>query len=177
MKTGLIFQDANGSPASNHDDVHGPLAQEPISVVDGAGALPILGRMPGAVRAAGIALCAPCDEDLAQEEPRFELWVVDEDGHPAQRLGRFAESDVVAEWRRIAAASGLVLMVMDGEGTLTTAQPQIGRLRLGAVRIRRGHGLLAGRRPRFLVRRKTARLGARPQVHRNERVIAGGGEA
>ncbi len=177
MMTGLIFRDANEASDSHHEDIRSDDAGTSISVVEGAGALPILGRMPGAVRAAGIALCAPCDEDLAQEEPSFELWVVDEEGRPALRLGRFGECDVVAEWRRIAAASGLVLMVMDAEGTLTTAQPQIGRLRLGAVRIRRGHGLLAGRRPRFLVRRKTARLGARPQVHRNERVIASRPEA
>ena len=88
-------------------------------------------------------------------------------------LGHYAEEDVIAEWRRLGAASGLPLMIQHGDGQLECPYPQIGPLALGEIRIRRRHGLLAGRRPRFLVRRKTARLPLRPAIHR-EREIAGG---
>jgi hypothetical protein len=59
------------------------------------------------------------------------------------------------------------------DGDVSQPFQQIGRLQLGPVRIRRGKAVLSGRRPRFLVRRKTARLPRRPLVYR-EREIAGG---
>jgi hypothetical protein len=47
-------------------------------------------------------------------------------------------------------------------------------VQLGQIRIRRRHGVLNGRRPRFLTRRKTGRLPVRPAVHREREIIAGG---
>jgi hypothetical protein len=173
MKTGLIFREAGRDVAIEQAECRVTERPGPLPRADITSALPILGRLPGAVRAAGLALCAARDDDAAQDEGRFELWVIDAEGRPALCVGHHPESEVVAAWRSLAAASGLTLMVMDAEGVLTTAQAQIGRLRLGALHMRRGHGLLTGRRPRFLVRRKPARLGARPRVHRGERVIIG----
>ena len=120
-------------------------------------------------RPAGVVLrfhaAAPDGEDA------FEISLVDEAGGGLMSLGRYAEADVVAVWRGVAAASGLCPMTVDDSGALHRPFPQIGRLRLGAIRIRRGHGLLGGRRPRFLTRRKTARLPRSPVVHREREII------
>jgi hypothetical protein len=45
-------------------------------------------------------------------------------------------------------------------------------MHLGPIRIRRQDGLLNGRRPRFLVQRKTTRLPQRPLVHREREMFA-----
>jgi len=53
---------------------------------------------------------------------------------------------------------------------VTEPYPQLGRVALGAVRIRRRHGLLNGRRPRFLTRRKTGRLAELPVIVAGDRM-------
>jgi len=97
---------------------------------------------------------------------RFHLIVLDHGNAPLLVLGPYDEEDVVAEWRKLAGASGLVLKVQLPNGAILTPYPQIGRVLLGSTRQRRRHGLLNHRRPRFLTRRKTARFPLRPQVHR-----------
>jgi hypothetical protein len=67
----------------------------------------------------------------------------------------------------------LPLTIQGRDGELHQPVEQIGLVQVGPVRIRRGKAVLAGRRPRFLVRRKPARLPRRPLVYR-EREIAGG---
>lgn len=122
-----------------------------------------------ATRPAGIALRL----DPAQPDgTAFDIVVVDPEGRALLPLGPFPEEDVVAIWRSLGASSGLPLMVLSADGVLRKPYPQIGRVQLGAIRIRRRHGLLNDRRPRFLVRRKTGRLPLRPRVHQ-EREIAG----
>ena len=110
---------------------------------------------------------------LDQASDCFRLVLLDENNAPLLVLGPYEEEDVVAEWRRLAETSGLVLKVQLPNGAVTTLAPQLGRVLLGATRQRRRHGLLNHRRPRFLTRRKTARFPARPQVHR-EAELAGG---
>jgi hypothetical protein len=137
-----------------------------------AGPGPIIGASPviglGGTRAAGVALrLAGCAEDL------FEIALVDRHGNGLMVLGRFAEEDVVACWRRLGATSGLPLMIEPVEGFVEAPFPQIGRLRVGSVQVRRRYGPL-NQRPRFLRRRKPARLPHRPTVHR-ERELTGGG--
>lgn len=102
----------------------------------------------------------------------FEIAAVSVDGGVLMRFGCYSEEEVVAEWRRLGAASGLPLMIERTDGTLAAPYPQVGRVQLGAIRIRRRHGLLNGRRPRFLTRRKTGRLPVRPAVHREREIIA-----
>ena len=104
----------------------------------------------------------------------FAVDVTDAYGETLLALGMFSDEDVVAAWRRAGAASGLPLLIGRQDGTFAMVSPQIGRVQLGAVRIRRRHGLLNGRRPRFLTRRKTGRLPVRPAVHREPEIIAGG---
>lgn len=136
-----------------------------------ASPLPVIGRMQGARRAGGIALAYAVEEAEMAGADRFSLILVDVEGEELHRLGSFDEDDVVAIWRDIAARAGLVRMIVREDGILVPVTEQIGRLILGRVRIRRRHAGLGGRRPRFLARRKTGRLPARPQIHRGENEI------
>jgi hypothetical protein len=120
-------------------------------------------------RAAGIALRLTG----AAEDEEFEIVAVGEGGETLMPLGRYSDEDVVAVWRGLGASSGLPLMMERADGVLHTPYPQLGRVQVGEVRIRRRHGLLNGRRPRFLTRRKTGRLPMRPAIHRESEIIAG----
>lgn len=133
--------------------------------------LPIIGKGPAAAAPAGIALAFASADAEATGEDRFALHVVDAEGEILSRLGPFTEEEIVATWRDCATRSGLPRMILREDGSIAPVSKQIGRLALGTTRQRRRHGLLNGRRPRFLVRRKTARLPARPQIHRNENEI------
>jgi hypothetical protein len=142
-----------------------------------AGRLDLPGRITGlrdsligdlGVRPAGLALRlderAPGDDD-------FEIALVDEGGGTLMVLGRFDEDEVVAVWRELAGTTGFPLLTQSEDGEVQQPFPQVGRVRLGRIRIRRRHGLLSGRRPRFLVRRKTARLPRRPVVYREREIV------
>ena len=136
-----------------------------------ASPLPVIGRTPGACRAAGLALAYAVEDAEITGSDRFSLIVGDAEGDELHRLGSFDEDDVVAVWRDIAARAGLVRMIVREDGALVPVSQQIGRLILGQVRIRRRHAGLGRRRPRFLTRRKTGRLPARPLIHRGENEI------
>lgn len=136
-----------------------------------ASPLPVIGPSLGARRAAGIALAYAVEEAEMAGADRFSLILVDAQAEELHRLGSYDEDDVVAIWRDIAARAGLVRMIVREDGVLVPVTEQIGRLILGRVRIRRRHAGLGGRRPRFLARRKTGRLPARPQIHRGENEI------
>jgi hypothetical protein len=111
------------------------------------------------------------DEGARNSDSEFELVLVPESGGQGIVIGRFGEEDIVAVWRSFAESSGLPLVLERCDGTFGQTYQQFGRLRVGPVRQRRRHGLLAGRRPRFLVRRKTARLPDRPIVHRGREIV------
>ena len=118
-------------------------------------------------RAAAVAM------RLERGGERFHLVLLDPGNAPLLVLGPYHEEDAVAEWRRLAAASGLTLKIQLSNGTVMTPYPQLGRVLLGPTRRRRRHGLLSRRRPRFLTRRKTARFPLRPQVHREHELARG----
>lgn len=99
------------------------------------------------------------------EANRYELVLVDRSGATLLALGSFPDDEAVAAWRELGADSGLELMIENADGALERPYPQIGRVLLGPVRIRRRHGFLNGRRPRFLSRRKTGEMPLRPAVH------------
>lgn len=136
-----------------------------------ASMLPVIGPHPRALRAAGIALAFATEAAEGCGEDRFALLLVDAAGAVLSRLGPFGEEDVVAIWRDLAARTGLPRMIVREDGVLAVVAAQVGRLMLGRTRIRRRHGSLGARRPRFLARRKTGRLPARPQIHRGENEI------
>ena len=137
--------------------------------------LPIFGHCAGAwaqgSEPAGIALAFATEEAEACGEDRFVLVLTDAEGATFSELGPFCEEEVVAVWRDIAAKAGLVRMIIREDGGLSPVSQQIGRLALGRTRLRRRHGSLCNRRPRFLVRRKTGRLPVRPLIHRGEKEI------
>ncbi len=138
-------------------DFPGRITGLPDSLIGSLGARPV-----------GLALrldeCAPDDNG-------FEVALVDGSGGTLMVLGRFEEDEVVAVWRELAATTGFPLLTQSEDGALQRPFPQVGRVRLGRIRIRRRHGLLNGRRPRFLVRRKTTRLPRRPTVHREHEIV------
>lgn len=111
--------------------------------------------------------------DLARGESDLRIVIVDAAGGSVSSLGPFPEEDVIALWRAIAASSGLTPMMRAWNGKTEPLACQLGRLRLGRVADRRRLGVLNRRRPRFLARRKSARLPVRPLVYR-EQEIAGG---
>lgn len=146
------------------DDVAGPCPDLTPS------RLPMIGGPVPARKAAGIALAFEPESEECGED-RFVLILVDAQGAPFSELGPFGEEEVVAVWRDVAAKAGLVRMIVREDGGFSPVSQQIGRLVLGRTRIRRRHGSLCDRRPRFLVRRKTGRLPVRPLIHRGEKEI------
>ena len=112
---------------------------------------------------------------LTPDGARFAINVLDRIDAPILSLGPFDEDEVVAIWRSLSARSGLPLAVSQSSGQIEWPFPQLGRLRIGAVQRRRRTPSLSGRRPRFLVRRKSARLSVRPLVYRECEMAAGGG--
>ena len=147
-----------------------PDGEAPEGFSFAASPLPVFGNSFTS-KPAGIALAfANADADRCGED-RFMLHVVDADGEVLGRLGPFTDEDIVATWRDCALKSGLPRMILREDGCLGTVSRQCGRVVLGQTRQRRRHGSLSGRRPRFLVRRKTARLPSRPLIYRNEKEI------
>lgn len=126
---------------------------------------------PIAGHAAGIALAFAGGDSQEREDDRFTLLFVDGEGATVSALGPFEEDEVVAIWRDLSQRTGLPRMIRREDGEIATVSRQIGRLALGTTRMRRRHGSLGERRPRFLTRRKTGRLPARPQIHRGESEI------
>lgn len=159
------------SPIPDEDGAVHPMRADGTGVCFVASALPVLGRQAGATPAFGIALAYAAATAETCGADAFNLILVDAGGEEVQRLGSFHEDDVVALWRDIAARAGLVRMIVREDGVLAPVTQQLGRVMLGRVRIRRRHAGLGSRRPRFLVRRKTGRLPARPQIFRDESEI------
>lgn len=81
------------------------------------------------------------------------------------------DGDGLAEWRSWGRALKLPLLVEELDGRRSTPATLLGLVEVGRPRPRRRHSLLAGRRPRFLVKRRTGKLTAETKVNRGEREI------
>jgi hypothetical protein len=127
----------------------------------------------GCMRLHGLALRL-CERSHAAEdaEELFDIAAIDKKGNCVFSLGHFGENEVVAIWRKLGASSGLALMLQNPDGSLLEPYPQIGGVALGTIHIRRRHGLLRHRRPRFLTRRKVGQPSARPLVFRERDITA-----
>lgn len=154
-------------------NMNGP-GEEIVAPAFVASPLPIVGRS-AAIHPTGIALSFSEDDSDMSGEDRFDLLLVDAGGGVIARLGPFCEDEVVALWRDVAAKSGLPRMIVKEDGGLAAVSRQLGPVALGLTRTRRRHGVMSGRRPRFLVRRKTGALPVRPLIHRGENEIVCGG--
>jgi hypothetical protein len=137
--------------------------------------MPARAEAQGVERLAGVRILrgAACWRGVALrlvpnpgDEERFELALTAGDGRSIT-IALADQDDAVAMWRACGAASGLPLLIETGDGAVSEPYPQIGRLALGPVRIRRRHGFLNGRRPRFLMRRK-------PGVRQDRLVVLAG---
>lgn len=150
---------AAGDACDPHVPVGMPAQTAPIA---GAG-VTLLGPRDFAANA-GIAVLLEPGPDGAEPET-FAIGLADASGRIAVPMGRVEAEAVIALWRALARTTGLPGLIVDADGRIAQPMPQIGRLPLGSITIRRRRSFLA-RRPRFLVRRKTARLPSVPLVHR-----------
>ena len=107
--------------------------------------------------------------NAAGDDELFQLALTAGDGRSIV-VATVDQEDAVALWRDCGRASGMPLLLETSDGEISEPFPQIGRVALGPTRLRRRHSLLNGRRPRFLVRRKTGRLAERPVVVAGERL-------
>lgn len=81
------------------------------------------------------------------------------------------DGDGLAAWRGWSRALNLPLLIEDLDGRRVTTTERLGAVEVGRPRPRRRHSLLAGRRPRFLTRRRPAKLAPDAKVARGEREI------
>lgn len=63
-------------------------------------------------------------------------------------------SDVIADWKAWARVLRLPMIHVGADGAVQTLEKRLGRLAVQTMKPRRRRSVLAGRRPRFLVRRK-----------------------
>ncbi|MDB5559305.1 MAG: hypothetical protein JWQ36_2239 [Enterovirga sp.] len=111
--------------------------------------------------------------DLSRGGEDARIVLVDAAGTAAMTFGPFPEEEVIAIWRSMVAASGLTPMIRAWDGYTEPLASQMGKLRLGRAQDSKRLIVLSGRRPRFLVRRKSARLPVRPLVFRGREIACG----
>jgi hypothetical protein len=165
--TGVTPPTGAGSPCEDGSGISPALAGS----LDLSG--PIVGIVSPLIGASGARPAGLALRLGAQADDAFEIALVNDVGGTLMVLGEFDTDDVVAAWRGLGGVSGYALVTQSEDGSLQHPYPQIGRVRLGRIRIRRRHGLLNGRRPRFLTRRKTGRLARRPIVYHGREIIDG----
>ncbi len=107
--------------------------------------------------------------NAAGDDQLFQLALTAGDGRSIT-IATVDQDDAVALWRDCGRASGMPLLLETSDGEISEPFPQIGPLALGPIRVRRRHAFLNGRRPRFLVRRKTGKLAERPVVVGGDRL-------
>jgi hypothetical protein len=131
-----------------------PVAPKPTHLIDLSGSLV---RIEGARllragpwKAAGLRL-------KGESDSLFELFLSAGDGREVV-IATIEEDEAIAAWRSLGRVTGLPLIMQAPTGAVVEPYPQIGRVALGASRIRRQYGFLRQRRPRFLVKRKRGQI-------------------
>lgn len=76
--------------------------------------------------------------------------------------------DVAADWQAWGKALNLPLLVVGQDGSVSAPLEHMGSLTVGRPKSRRRHSFFAGRRPRFLTRRKTGHTGPRETLSGRE---------
>lgn len=166
-----MIRATNQAGACAHDDYGVP---ETTLVESFAGTI-VGSRSPIGVRGChnlrGLALrLVEQAQSAGNDAELFQIAAINRNGACAFSLGQFREEEVVAIWRKLGATTGLVLMLQNPDGSLLEPYPQMGGVQLGTVYLRRRHGLLRHRRPRFLTRRKIGHPSARPLVYRRNEI-------
>lgn len=153
-----------GGPTYTAIVSHNPMPARPAApAIERVGSVRILQNSP---RWRGVALRLA---DPMGDDERFELALTAGDGRSIV-VACVDREEAVALWRDFGRTSGLPLLLETPDGVVSEPFPQIGRLALGPVRIRRRYGFLNGRRPRFLTRRKTGRLAELPVIVAGDRL-------
>lgn len=80
-------------------------------------------------------------------------------------------ADVVADWKAWSRVLGLPMVLVEVDGSRRMLEERLGSLKIAAVRPRRRRSVLAGRRPRFLTRRKTGCPAATPVIHHGREIF------
>ena len=88
--------------------------------------------------------------ELLHSDPKLTLTLIAAD----------EPEDVAADWQAWGEALNLPLLVVGQDGSVSAPLDRMGELVVVAPKARRRHSFFAGRRPRFLTRRKTGRAGA-----------------
>lgn len=153
----------SGSATQQHSASCNPPVRAGQACVERVASVRIIRRHP---HWRGVALRLAGGEDGAE---RFELALTAGDGRSIT-VAVVDQDNGVAVWRDCGRTSGLPLLFETADGVVSEPYPQLGRLALGPIRLRRRHALLNGRRPRFLARRKTGRLADRPVILAGERL-------
>ena len=138
-------------------------AQPDMPRIERIGSVRIL-RGSAGWRGVSLRLANPAGEDQL-----FQLALTAGDGRSIT-IATVDGDEAVALWRDCGRSSGMPLLLETSDGEISQPFPQIGRLALGPIRVRRRYAFLNGRRPRFLVRRKTGKLAERPVVVAGERL-------
>jgi len=76
--------------------------------------------------------------------------------------------DIAADWRGWAEAFRIPMLMVEADGVARALEDRLGGVRTGEMRQRRRHSYFAKRRPRFLVRRTTGKLGVSMRISGKE---------
>jgi|SRR4051812_4362509 hypothetical protein len=76
--------------------------------------------------------------------------------------------DIAADWRSWSEAFGIPMLMVEADGVARPLEEHLGGLRTSEMKPRRRHSYFANRRPRFLVRRTTGKLGVIMKIEGKE---------
>jgi hypothetical protein len=76
--------------------------------------------------------------------------------------------DIAADWRSWSEAFRIPMLMVEADGIARPLEDHLGDLRTSRMRPRRRHSYFANRRPRFLVRRTTGKLGVTMKIEGKE---------
>ena len=76
--------------------------------------------------------------------------------------------DIAADWRSWSEAFRIPMLMVEADGVARPLEEHLGDLRTSALKPRRRHSYFANRRPRFLVRRTTGKLGVAMKIEGKE---------
>ncbi|MCE1234867.1 MAG: DUF6101 family protein [Hyphomicrobiales bacterium] len=133
--------------------------------------IPMAMRMPMAVFE-GVAVRMVADADPAGEG-LVVLELLHRDPHLSLPLSVARDlDDVVADWKAWARVLMLPMLVVETDGSWRALETRLGGVVVQPTRPRRRRSVLAGRRPRFLARRKVGRPADAPQILEKREIIA-----
>lgn len=126
--------------------------------------IPMAMRLPmAAFEGVAVRMCAdPADPD---GEGLVILELLHRDPHLSLPLSVARDlDDVVADWKAWARVLMLPKLLVEIDGSWRAIDTRIGAVDVAPVKPRRRRSVLAGRRPRFLTRRKVGRIGRETAV-------------